>query len=406
MRLIEKQIIKRSDERYKELLALCHLSKNLYNTVLYTIRQHYFETLRDDTIKHKFLNYYDVWNLLKVDNPDYKALEYHAAQLVIKQVEQEFKSFFSLLKLKQQGAYSKKVRLPSYKDKAGYNMICFNQFKKKELDKGILCLPKSKSLKFYVQHKDINFISVVPKNDYIQVNFIYKKTEKPLQEDNNRYMAIDLGINNLATCTSNVCQSFIVDGKQCKHINHFYNKKMSEVKSELKKKNNQEKSHKTRQLTLKRNHKISDFMHKASRYVINHAVSQRINTIVIGHNKNWKQEVNIGRFNNQKFVQIPFDLFIQQIKYKGKLEGIQVIEIEEGYTSKCSFLDNETIECHDTYKGKRIKRGLFKTSNGSFINSDVNGSFNIMRKYLKCNSDVVRPADVGFVYNPIKVHFN
>lgn len=131
MRLIEKQIIKRGDERYKELLALCHLSKNLYNTVLYSIRQHYFETLRDDTIKHKFLNYYDVWNLLKVDNPDYKALEYHAAQLVIKQVEQEFKSFFSLLKLKQQGAYSKKVRLPSYKDKAGYNMICFNQFKKK-----------------------------------------------------------------------------------------------------------------------------------------------------------------------------------------------------------------------------------------------------------------------------------
>ncbi len=112
------------------------------------------------------------------------------------------------------------------------------------------------------------------------------------------------------------------------------------------------------------------------------------------------------RFNNQKFVQIPFDLFIQQIKYKGKLEGIQVIEIEEGYTSKCSFLDNETLECHDDYRGKRIKRGLFKTSNGSFINSDVNGSFNIMRKYLKCNSDVVIPADVGFVYNPIKVHFN
>lgn len=406
MRLIEKHIIKREDERYKELLALCHLSKNLYNTVLYTIRQHYFETLRDDTIKHKFLNYYDVWNILKVDNPDYKALEYHSAQLVIKQVEQEFKSFFSLLKLRQQGAYSKKVRLPSYKDKAGYNMICFNWFKKKDLDKGIICLPKSKTLKFHVQHKDINFISVVPKNDYIQVNFVYKKVENPLKEDNNRYMAIDLGVDNLATCTSNVCRSFIVDGKKCKHINQFYNKKISEVKSELKKKNNREKSHKTRQLTLKRNNKIADLMHKSSRYIINQAVSQRINTIVIGHNKNWKQEVNIGRFSNQKFVQIPFDLLIQQIKYKGKLEGIQVIEIEEAYTSKCSFMDNEAIEHHRKYKGERIRRGLFKTSNGSFINSDVNGSFNIMRKYLKCNSDVVRPTDAGFVYNPVKVYFN
>ena len=386
MQLVEKQIIKRSDHRYKDLMDLCHLSKNLYNTVLYTIRQHWFETEKDDTVKHKFLNYYDVWNLLKVDNPDYKALEYHSAQLVIKQVESNFSSFFSLLKLKSQGKYDKKVRLPKYLDKDGY-----------------VTLPKSKSLKFKVKNTNLHFINVVPKNDYVLVNFIYKKQEKELKKDNGKYMGIDLGVDNLATCTSNVIPSFIIDGKKVKHINQFYNKKIGEVKSELKNKNNKEKSHKTRQLTLKRNNKIDDYFHKASRYIINQAVSNDVRTIIVGHNKNWKQEVNIGKINNQKFVQIPFDKLIHQLKYKGILEGIAVIEVEESYTSKCSFIDNETIEKHETYVGNRVKRGLFQNSK-SLINADVNGSFNIMRKALKCNSDAVMPTDVGFVYNPFKVY--
>ena len=403
MQLVEKQIIKRSDPRYKDLMDLCHLSKNLYNTVLYTIRQHWFETEKDDTVKHKFLNYYDVWNLLKVDNPDYKALEYHSAQLVIKQVEANFSSFFSLLKLKSQGKYDKKVRLPKYLDKDGYNVISFNQFKKKDLKEGYVTLPKSKSLKFKIKNTNLHFINVVPNNDYVQVNFIYKKKEKELKKDNGKYIGIDLGVDNLATCTSNVIPSFIIDGKKIKHINQFYNKKIGEVKSELKKKNNKEKSHKTRQLTLKRNSKIDDYFHKASRYIINQAVSNDVRTIIVGHNKNWKQEINIGKINNQKFVQIPFDKLIHQLKYKGSLEGIAVIEVEESYTSKCSFIDNETIEKHETYVGNRVKRGLFQNSK-SLINADINGSFNIMRKALKCNSDAVMPTDVGFVYNPIKVY--
>lgn len=404
MQLVEKHIIKRNDKRYKDLLQLCHLSKNLYNTVLYTIRQHWFETKDDDTISKKFLNYYDVWNILKVDNKDFKTLEYHSAQLVIKQVETNFSLFFSLLKLKSEGKYQKKVKLPKYLDKDGYNVISFNQFKKKELKNGYVTLPKTKNLRFKVKNINLHFINVVPKNDYIQVNFIYKKEEKEFKTDNKRYMAIDLGIDNLATCTSNVMQSFIVDGKKVKHINQFYNKKMAQAKSELKVKNNKEKSHKTRQLTLKRNNKIDDYFHKASRHIINQAVSNDIRTIIVGHNKDWKQEVNMGKFNNQKFVQIPFDKLIHQLKYKGKLEGINIVEVEEGYTSKCSFLDNESLEQHKRYCGKREHRGMFKSSKGKMLNADINGSFNIMRKYLKCNCDAVMPADVGFVYNPVKTY--
>lgn len=404
MQLVEKHIVKRSDKRYRDLLDLCHLSKNLYNVVLYTIRQHWFETKNDDTVKHKFLNYYDVWNILKKDNPDYKALEYHSAQLVIKQVEANFSSFFSLIKLKSAGKYQKKVRLPGYLPKDGYNVISFNQFKRKELKDGYVTLPKSKTLKFKVKNVNLHFINVVPKNDYIQVNFIYRKQEADLKKNNGRYLAVDLGVCNLAACTSNTMRSFIVDGRKVKHINQFYNKKLGKAKSELKKKNNKEKSHRTRQLTLKRNNKIDDYFHKTSRYIINQAVFNDVRTIIVGHNKNWKQEINIWKVNNQKFVQIPFDKLIHQLKYKGALEGISVVEIEESYTSKCSFLDNESIEKHESYLGNRTKRGLFISKDGRKLNSDVNGSFNIMRKCLKCNRDAVMPADAGFVYNPVKVY--
>ena len=403
MQLVEKQIIKRTDRRYKELLELCHLSKNLYNVVLYTIRQHWFETANDGTVKHKFWNYYDVWNILKKDNPDYKAIDSHAAQLVIKQVEANFSSFFSLLKLKKQGKYDKKVHLPTYLDKDGYNVISFNQFKRRELKNGYVSLPKSKSLRFKIKNTSLHFINIVPKNDYIQVNFIYKKQEKELKKDNGKYMSIDIGVDNLATCFSNVGKTFIVDGKKVKHINQFYNKKIGEVKSELKKKNDKEKSHKTRQLTLKRNNKIDDYLHKASRYIISQAASNDVRTIIVGHNKNWKQEVSIGKANTQNFVSIPFDKLIHELKYKGMLEGINVIEIEESYTSKCSALDNETVEKHDKYIGKRVHRGLFQ-SKDHLLNADVNGAINIMRKFLKCNCDAVMPADVGFMYNPVKVH--
>ena len=403
MQLVEKQIIKRTDRRYKELLELCHLSKNLYNVVLYTIRQHWFETVNDDTVKHKFLNYYDVWNILKKDSPDYKAIDSHAAQLVIKQVEANFSSFFSLLKLKKQGKYDKKVNLPTYLDKDGYNVISFNQFKRRELKNGYVSLPKSKTLRFKVKNTSLHFINIVPKNDYIQVNFIYKRQGKELKKDNGKYMSIDIGVDNLATCFSNIGKTFIVDGKKVKHINQFYNKKIGEVKSELKKKNDKEKSHKTRQLTLKRNNKIDDYLHKTSRYIISQAASNDVRTIIVGHNKNWKQEISIGKANTQNFVSIPFDKLIHELKYKGMLEGINVIEIEESYTSKCSALDNETVEKHDKYIGKRVHRGLFQ-SKDHLLNADVNGAINIMRKFLKCNCDAVMPADVGFVYNPVKVH--
>lgn len=132
--------------------------------------------------------------------------------------------------------------------------------------------------------------------------------------------------------------------------------------------------------------------------------TEGINTIIIGHNKCWKQEINIGKRNNQNFVSIPFNVFISMISYKATLEGINVKIVEESYTSKCSFLDNERICKHKSYKGRRTKRGLFKTSFGRTINADINGAFNIIRKSEKESFDVTMlPEGGGFWWNPVRI---
>ena len=144
--------------------------------------------------------------------------------------------------------------------------------------------------------------------------------------------------------------------------------------------------------------------YEVTRILVNHVVSNGINTIIIGHNKCWKQEINIGKRNNQNFVSIPFNVFISMISYKATLEGINVKIVEESYTSKCSFLDNERICKHESYKGRRTKRGLFKTSSGKTINADINGAFNIIRKSAKESFDVTMlPKGRGFWWNPVRI---
>ena len=172
----------------------------------------------------------------------------------------------------------------------------------------------------------------------------------------------------------------IVDGRKLKSYNRYYNKRLAFLQSELDKRGQNKYSKQTRTLTYKRNNKVNDYLHKASRYIVNQLVDNDICLLIVGKNKGWKQDTNIGTVNNQNFVQIPHSRFIEMLRYKCRLVGIDLVEQEESYTSKCSFLDNEKICKHDTYKGKRVKRGLFKTYNGTLINADVNGSYNILKK--------------------------
>lgn len=296
--------------------------------------------------------------------------------------------------------------MPKYKDKDGFNVLIYegSDFTKKFVNQGILKIPKSKVI-VRTKQTNIKQVRIIPRGNHLVVEVLYEVEEKELLPDNGRYAAIDLGIDNLCSVSSNCCNSFIINGKPVKSINQYYNKKKAKIQRRVKKCQNRNKSKRLSKLTEKRNRKVKDYFHKASRFIVNQLVSNQINTLVVGYNKGWKQEVNIGRRNNQKFVGIPFMMLRDMLSYKCKLNGINVIVTEESYTSKCSFIDNEEIKKKDVYDGKRTKRGLYKSKEGKLINADINGSYNIMRKGLKkvaLDGKVTYPECRGFVYNPDK----
>lgn len=375
MQLVEQHIIKKNDERYKILDEVCFKSKNLYNAALYEIRQHFFNT-------KQFLNWFSIDKMFKEKKQDdYYSLPCKVSQQTLKLLNQNFKSFFSLLKKKN---YTKKKSIPKYLDrsKGRFVAVYTNQaISKKELRNGIIQLSGTCfKIKTKVDGNSINQVRIVPKNSYYKVEVIYEVEEIEELEDNEKYAAIDLGVNNLATVSFNDFKPFIINGKPLKSINQFYNKRKASLQSKLS--GNRKTSNKINSITRKRNNKIKNYLHKASRCIVNHLVSNNVNTLIIGKNDNWKQETNIGKKNNQNFVSIPHTQFIEMLSYKCKLVGIAVMMTEESYTSKCSFIDNEEIKHHEDYKGKRIKRGLFRTNDGKLINADLNGSLNIMRKVI------------------------
>lgn len=383
MTLVEQHIIKKSDSRFKELDNLLFLSKNLYNAGLYITRQYYFE-------HKKFLNYQSLASIMvKENNVDYRQMPAKVSQQTLKLIEQNFKSFFKHLKVKKKDEV---IKIPNYlkKDTGRFVVTYTSQaISSKEIKKGILKLSKVKST-FKTDKTDIQQVRLISKNNHIVVEVIYNVKDVEPLADNERYASMDLGLNNLGTVGSNVVKPFIINGKPLKSINQFYNKRVSNLKSKLT--NGKKTSKMIKSLTDKRNNKIKDYLHKASTILVNQLVSNDLNTLIIGNNKGWKQDINIGKRNNQSFVQIPYSTFIKMIEYKCKLVGINVLITEESYTSKCSFLDSEDIKKQKEYKGKRIKRGLFKSSEGVLINADVNGSLNILRKVVG-----------NFNYDPIEV---
>ena len=394
MNLVESHIIKPSHKDYKELDHLLFLSKNLYNTGLYEVRQHFFKAKEDSSVKYKYLNYYALNALLKGrEDENYRALPANTSQEVLKLINQNFCSFFKALSMKRERLMSNKVNIPKYLDKEkGRQILIYNQMTigKVLLKKGIIQLPKTK-IQIKTKHSEsLRQVRIVPKNGFIIIEVIYEVQERELLKDNSRYLSIDLGINNLATCSSNVIEPFIIDGRRIKSINQFYNKHKAELQSSLEK--NKKFSKRIQHLTNKRNFKILNYLHKASKFIVNQAVSNALNTIVIGYNKGWKQETKLSKKVKQNFVQIPFEKLVQLISYKARLQGIQVFLQEESYTSRVSFLEGDYIPTFgkddDNKKnpsGKRIQRGLYSSPKG-LINSDVNGSLNILRKFLASNN--------------------
>lgn len=370
MILVEKHII-RSGKYFNQLIEITRLSKNLYNSGLYAVRQYYFE-------HKKFLNYVNLNNMfVEQKQQDYYKLPAKVSQQTLKMVEQNFKSFFGSLKSEK----TKKVKIPKYLDKNSSFLTIWTNQAVSLKKKGYL---KLSGTDVYIKTNldNINQVRVVPGNNQLVVEILYEVQEKELKKDNGKYSSVDLGINNLLTLSGNTTKPIIINGKPLKSINQYYNKKKSQIQSKLETINKTKKSKKLNRLTNKRNNKINDYLHKSSKIIINHLVSKDICTLIVGYNHYWKQEINIGKKNNQNFVSIPYLKLLNMLEYKCKREGINFVKNEESYTSKCSFIDGEEIKKHTKYLGKRIKRGLFESASGKLINADLNGSLNILKKVV------------------------
>jgi putative transposase len=401
MILCQSHNVKRNSSNYKKIDHLLFLSKNLFNASIFAIRQEYLAS-------KKILSGFDLAKkFAEENNPDYRALPAKVSQQICIQVGTAYKTFFAALKSYKvtPSKFKAPPKIPAYKDKAkGRNILVYTNQAIRCNKKNILTLSGTDIvLPTKLAKKDIKQARVVKTSTGIKIEILYIKPEKT-HVLNDSVAAIDLGVANLATLTySSGKQPLVVPGGPVKSINQFYNKKLAEFKSELK---GPKTSKKIVKLTDKRNNKISDYMHKASAFITNQLVSKNVSTLVVGYNKNWKQEVNIGDKNNQNFVQIPHRKFVDQLIYKCTLEGIKVQENNEAYTSKCSFLDLEEIKKQKTYLGKRAKRGMFISASKRKINADVNGSYNILRKVIPeaFNNFVVKGKGIeGVVVHPVRV---
>jgi putative transposase len=376
---------------YKDLKAIlqfiCEESNKLTNCGIYYARQLYFKT-------GKFPSNYDLHYLLK-SNPHFQTLQSHVAQQTLTCVAESFKSFKQLFKLFKSGKLDNEPKLPNYR-KDGLNLVTFPKTDIRLKD-NLIRLPLSHKVKtwfnldaFYIpmpsnlKFEDIREVRILPRNRCFYAEFIYKlKVDKPLL-DPNKALGIDHGVDNWLTCISNIGTSFIVDGKWLKSINQWYNKSVACIK---KGKLLSFWSNKLASITEKRNRQFRYAVNKAARIVINYCISNRIGKIIFGWNKYQKNNINLGKVTNQKFVQIPTGRLKERIKQLCELYGIEYIETEESYTSKSSFVDKDLLPTigakPDGWKssGKRIKRGLYCTGKDNWlINADCNGAANILRK--------------------------
>lgn len=390
----ERHIIDKNNVNYKNCIEICHLSKNLYNYVNFILRQSFFETKR-------LPSEYDITNLLAKNNQqDFRALPSNVSQQTVKLVFKAWKSFFKALKSyrKDKSRFTSNPKLPKYKSKNGLYVCAFTYNNARLKDNKINFVKNIlKPIKTKVSR--VKQVRIAPNSSCFIVEIVYEKDIKETLKTSGSIASIDLGLNNFITCIDNLGNyPFIINGKGLKSYNQFFNKKKAKLQSLLPLK--RYSSNKIKQLEFNRYKFISNFMHQASKMLLNILLERKIETLVIGYNKELKQNINLGKKVNQSFVQIPYTSFLQKILYKCEEHGIAVILTEESYTSKIDHLANEPLSKRDLYLGKRIYRGLFKSSVGKILNADVNGALGIMRKvFPEKVLELIR--DRGVVYSPV-----
>lgn len=377
MKVVERHIINRNHQYWHEADELAFKSKNLYNSANYICRQHFFDTKKIYTLP-------TLYHLIK-DSDAYRALPTKVSKQIVKKLVESWRSYKEAHKdwVLNPDKYRSTPRIPRYKDKTnGRNIVIYHHesIYKADLKQGYCHLSMS-NISVPTKALGIAEARIVPSSNCYILEIVYEQPEsRPI--DSKWIAGIDLGIDNLVALTSNKCgfRPLLVNGKPLKSRNQFYHKLKAKAQSQLSQ--NKKTSSRIQSLTYYRNRYVENYLHNTSRLIVDLLSSCNIGTLVIGKNSGWKQNIDIGRRNNQSFTQIPHAKLIDQLTYKCQLAGIKVVLQEESYTSKTSALDLE-IPCKQiSYAGKRIHRGLFRSSLGKVINADINASVQIIRKYL------------------------
>jgi putative transposase len=385
----KNQIRDLSKTEFLALRELCRLSKNLYNVGLYTVRQYFFE-------ERKHLRYESAYHLCK-DNENYQALNTDIAQQTLKVVDRTFRSFYGLIKTVKSGTYQQKVRLPHYLPKEGYFVLIIPRIKVKD---GRFKVPMSNAFKKEFGEVTIDFperldpstikeVRIHPKYDarFFEVEYISEGEIEAVETVEDSALAIDFGLNNLATCVDTNGASFIVDGRKLKSINQWFNKENARLQSIKDKQGIKQQTCRQSRLYINRTNQVRDYLNKAARLIIGHCINTKIERLIVGFNVGMKDGINIGSRNNQNFVQIPFYSLRNKLKSLCERYSLIYQEQEESYTSKASALDGDDLPIYNAdkpatyqFSGKRVKRGLYRSKEGHLINADANGAANIGRK--------------------------
>lgn len=395
MRQVERHWIKENHELYSVCDDLTFKAKNLYNAGLYQIRQSIFERDRcKEGVKPSVLTWVElVSRFRKEKQADMLALPSKVSANILKLIGSTIHSYYQTLKCyhdKSNLSVINKPKLPRYLHKTdGRYVVEFNNqtiSKKRGVNGELILCPKDLNLHIPTQVENPKCVRIVPKLGVFVIEVIYEVEEVPLKHTGN-YAAIDLGVDTLASITfSNGVNPLLVKGSKIKSLNQGYNRLIAKAQSKLP--TNQRTSKNIHRLWRNREMKLQSELHKITSFLSLYFDEMSIEKVFIGKNIGWKQEITLGKKTNQTFVSIPYNTFISQLTYKCKLRGVEVIEQEESYTSKASFVDQDEIPVYgeteekSQFSGKRISRGLYKTKQGFLLNADINGSYNILVKGL------------------------
>ena len=403
------------------LAHLCYHSARLYNVGLYSVRQHYFNT-------NTYLSYYANYHVCKT-NENYTILLSDTSQQILRLVDRDMQSFFKLLALKKAGKYSASVKLPKYKKSESLSTYVVQGRSCCIQKDGKVAIGLTKEFRKLYDIDDRRILFTIPKNiqsvsafkeiriipqfggKQFSIEFVYESNNQLRKAEGDGYMSIDLGVSNLASCiifSNGDAQQFIIDGRRLKSINHYYNKKAAMLKSAYAKNKSISSSNTKRMMRLMngRTNRINDYFNRVVKILMNKCLDNGLTTLVIGYNKGQKQSISIGKVNNQNMVMIPFYKLRQKLQYQCELHGISYCPQEESYTSKASCLDDDYIPVYGeavsvSFSGKRIHRGLYRASDGTVLNADINGSINILKKYFK-----ERKSNAVFTTDDIRVLLN